>query len=149
MAVHAIRSETESIAFDRVLVVAAGGSDGEAAATTAIDLADGYDATLHALFVVDVAKHWDVAVEREEAIGETLVDTIEADATARDVETVKHFRYGGTVDEVIDYVRTHGIDLVIVGSPDRTGIDRLVRPTPIAKRLVGDAPVPVLAVRPS
>lgn len=148
MAVQAIPTQAESIGFERVLVLATDGAAGEAAATTAIEFAEGYDATLHALYVVDVAKHWDMVVEREEEQGESLVESIETTAEERDVTTVKHFRYGGAVEEVLDYVRAHEIDLVIVGSPDRSGIDRLVRPTPIARRLVGCCPAPVLAVGP-
>ena len=44
--------------YDRILVPTDGSEPAAAAVRHALDLADRYDATLHALFVVDTDKSW-------------------------------------------------------------------------------------------
>lgn len=53
---------------------------------------------------------------------------------------------GEPASEILRHARTHGIDLVVVGTHGRTGLKHLVLGS-VAERVVRQAPCPVLVVR--
>lgn len=53
---------------------------------------------------------------------------------------------GDPASEILRRARTHGIDLVVVGTHGRTGLKHLVLGS-VAERVVRQAPCPVLVVR--
>ena len=55
-------------------------------------------------------------------------------------------RYGNTVGEICRYVRKHSIDLLILGTHGRTGLNQLLIGS-VAERVVRVSPCPVLTVR--
>lgn len=55
-------------------------------------------------------------------------------------------RYGNTVREICRYVRIHSIDLLILGTHGRTGLNQLLIGS-VAERVVRVSPCPVLTVR--
>ncbi|MCL9815520.1 universal stress protein [Natronocalculus amylovorans] len=135
--------------FSRILVIATDDTDVTEAAETGVDVATGYGSSLHALYVVDTAEHWDMVVERREAYGEEAVETVASIGDAHDVSVTKHFRYGNPYKEAKAYIDDHNIELVVAPSPKYTGFDRLVNPTPLADRLSRSVDVPVLVVGPN
>jgi len=54
---------------------------------------------------------------------------------------------GDIVEEIIKYIKAKGIDLVIIGTHGRKGMDRIILGS-IADRVIKSAPVPVLSVNP-
>lgn len=134
--------------FDSILAVTDGTTPESAPTDRALDLAETHDAEVHALYVVDVPKDWDVAVERREAEGETAVESVASRGAERDVPVTKHFRYGSPHEEIVDYARTHEVDLVVVPSTTRRGISRVFHPTDLAERVMGRTDVPVLGIDP-
>jgi nucleotide-binding universal stress UspA family protein len=134
--------------FDRVVVVVRDDDAGRAAAGTALDVAAAHGGVVDALYVVDTTEHWDMAVERRERTGETLVEDVEARGAAAGVEVDKWFRYGTAHDEVLDFAAGHDADLIVVGSARRTGLDRLVHPETLPVRVQRGADVPVMVVGP-
>ncbi|MFC5279352.1 universal stress protein [Halorubrum rubrum] len=132
--------------FERVLVVTDGTDVGEAAVEAGLDLASAHGATVDALYVVDTTEAWDVVVERREREGEAAVEAVEARGRERGVEVEKWFRYGTAHEEVLDFAEAHGVDLVVLGSARRTGLDRLVNPEPLPTRVQRGGSVPTLVV---
>ncbi|SNR42830.1 universal stress protein [Halorubrum vacuolatum] len=132
--------------FGRVLVVTDGEATGRAAVDVGIDLASAHGATVEALYVVDTTEHWDMVVERRERAGEAAVEDAAARGHRAGVEVEKRFRYGIDHEEVLDFAATHDVDLIVVGSARRTGLDRLINPEPLPVRLQRGADVPVLVV---
>ncbi|MFC5134807.1 MULTISPECIES: universal stress protein [Haloferacaceae] len=132
--------------FERVLVVTDGAETGETAVETGIDLAAAHGATVDALYVVDTTEAWDMVVERHEREGEAAVEAAEARGRERGVDVGKWFRYGTAHEEVLDFADAHDVDLVVLGSARRTGLERLVRPEPLPTRVQRDGSVPVLVV---
>ncbi|WP_281194383.1 universal stress protein [Halorubrum sp. F4] len=132
--------------FERVLVVTDGAETGETAVETGIDLAAAHGATVDALYVVDTTEAWDMVVERREREGEAAVEAAEARGRERGVDVEKWFRYGTAHEEVLDFADAHDVDLVVLGSARRTGLERLVRPEPLPTRVQRDGSVPVLVV---
>lgn len=53
---------------------------------------------------------------------------------------------GNPHEEILEYVSEHDIDMVVMGTHGRTGIDRVVMGS-VAERVVRQSPVPVLTVR--
>ncbi|SMO44832.1 universal stress protein [Halorubrum cibi] len=130
--------------FERVLIVTDGTERGEAAVESGIDLAAAHGATVDALYVVDTTEAWDMVVERRE--GEAAVEAAEARGLERGVDVEKWFRYGTAHEEVLDFADAHGVDLVVLGSARRTGLDRLVHPEPLPTRVQRGGTVPTMVV---
>jgi nucleotide-binding universal stress UspA family protein len=137
-------------------------TDGSEAAATAVDhalaVAAAFDATVHALSVVDTgmaavgpdAVSGDSLVERPTERGERATDAV-ADRAAGagvDVEVVTEVREGSPADGVLEYVEETGIDLVAMGTRGRSGLDRLLLGS-TTDRVVRRCPVPVLATQPA
>lgn len=134
--------------FDRVLVVTGDGPAGRAAASAGVDLAAAHGAAVDALYVVDTVADWDIVVERRERTGEELVESVEAAGERAGVDVGKWFRYGTAHEEVLDFAAAHDVDLIVVGSARRTGLDRIVRPEQLPNRVQRGADAPVLVVGP-
>ena len=54
---------------------------------------------------------------------------------------------GDIAEEIIKYIKANGINLVIIGTHGRKGMDRIILGS-IADRVIKSAPVPVLSVNP-
>ncbi|WP_418283030.1 universal stress protein [Halorubrum sp. DTA98] len=132
--------------FERVLVVTNGEDPGDAAITAGVDLAAAHGATVDALYVVDTTEHWDMAVERRERTGEAAVEAAAAHGDRLGVDVEKWFRYGTAHEEVLGFAEAHDVDVIVVGSARRTGLDRLVNPETIPVRVQRGADCPVLVV---
>jgi len=133
--------------YDDILVPTDGSHGANAALEHGIEIASQWDATLHALYVVDTR------VARSGPLLETLRD--EGRQAVRDVEVagtqagltvVTEIPEGNPHEEILAYVSEHGIDMVIMGTHGRTGLDRVVMGS-VAERVVRRSPIPVLTVR--
>ena len=129
-----------------MLVVTGDDEAGRAAVEAGVDVAATHGAAVDALYVVDTTEHWDVVVERRERTGEALVENAAARGEAVGVDVEKRFRYGSPHEEVLDFADAHGVDLIVVGSARRTGLDRLVHPETLPVRVQRGASAPVLVV---
>jgi nucleotide-binding universal stress UspA family protein len=144
-------SESNTVArdgsvFERVLVVTGDDEAGRAAVDAGLDIAAAHGAAVDALYVVDTVEHWDMVVERREREGEALVEDAAARGEALGVGVEKQFRYGAPHEEVLDFADAHDVDLIVVGSARRTGLDRFVRPETLPTRVQRGASAPVMVV---
>lgn len=141
------------------LVVATDGSEsGERAVTVALDLARRFDATVHALSVVDTSDGGGESAENTES--EESGDGDETDETRRrraervvaavaeraDREVHTDVREGAPADVIRAYARENGADLVATGTRGRHGAHRFLLGS-VAEDVVRTCPVPVLTVR--
>ncbi len=112
------------------VVVATDGSDSvRRCVTAAIDIADRFDAELHALYIGD---------EPDGALGAV------AARAGRPVTTA--VRDGEPAEEITAYAVEKDIDLVATGTRGRHGEHRFLLGS-VAEQIVRDCPVPVLTVR--
>ncbi|PSP99479.1 universal stress protein [Halobacteriales archaeon QS_5_70_17] len=145
----------------RTILVPTDGSDGAAAALEhALDLAERYGATVHALNVVgdadllafrdeDAVADVDARAVREglEERGDRLVAEACERAEVRGVDCVTAVRSGGPAHRgIVDYAESEGVDLVVMGTHGRRGFDRLLMGS-VAEKVVRLSPVPVMTVR--
>lgn len=137
--------------YSEILLPTDGGPASQAAVDHAVGLAEQYDARLHALYVVDTTAYasLDAGVEtvlsalREE--GETAVEAVEERADAAGVSAVSEIVPGAPHREITKYAATNDIDLIVMGTHGRTGLDRYLLGS-VTERVVRTAESPVLTV---
>lgn len=137
--------------YDEILVPTDGSAAARTAAETALDLAQRFDASLHAISVVELDESpTDVESEVTEEITQRREKTL---ATLRDqaadVGVSTATQLIETTDPVhqaiTDYARDHDVDLIVMGTHGRTGLNRLVLGS-VTERTLRTSPVPVLTV---
>jgi nucleotide-binding universal stress UspA family protein len=139
--------------YRSVLVPTDGSDPANAALDAGIGTARGAGAALHVLSVVGTATlgtdvHSSAYATELEESAETVVEAATERATDAGVESVT-----GAVElaasvykRVLDYAEEHDIDLIVVGTHGRTGLDRYLLGS-VTEKLVRTAPAPVLTVR--
>jgi nucleotide-binding universal stress UspA family protein len=140
--------------YERILVPTDGSEGVERAVQHAIDLAHVHGATVHALYVVNVASHSTLPMEGAfEGVSEMLradaedaVGMVEAVGDDFDVPVETAIIEGSPSTEIVRYAEREGCDLVVMGTHGRGGIDRLLLGS-VAEKVVRGSNVPVLTVR--
>lgn len=138
--------------YDRILFPTDGSEGAMAALSHALDHAKTYDATLHVLYVVEEtypiveAGPADVlnALRGE---GERVLDEVRAKARDAGVESIQATLVGGSpYRQILKYADEHDIELIVLGTHGRRGIDRYLLGS-VAEKIVRAADCPVLTVR--
>ena len=138
--------------YDTILLPTDGSAPSEAARDHAVGLAVAYDATLHAVYVIDDAAlraariDSDVVLAGFEAEGEQILDDVVAAASDAGVTCETTVLHGHPHEAITDYTDEHGVDLVVMGTHGRHGIQRFLLGS-VTERVVRSSPVPVLTVR--
>ncbi|WP_255196109.1 universal stress protein [Halorarius litoreus] len=137
--------------YDTILVPTDGSEVSERAAQEAFGLASELGASVHVLFVIDEsASSFLLTTETMSSVLEELRETGEeateaAAAFAEDVpvETavVRGMNIHGTI---VDYAEDHGVDLVVMGTHGRHGVEHIVGST--TQRVLTSTSIPVLVV---
>jgi nucleotide-binding universal stress UspA family protein len=128
------------------------GSTGSAHVTLqAIDLAEQYGATIHAINVVDsdvTSLLTDIGSDNEdlEKRGQKAVESVEQMAEAHSVAVETAVLSGDPAGTILDYAGEVDADLVIAGTHGRSGVKRQVLGS-VAERLVRHATMPVMTVQ--
>lgn len=145
--------------YDTILVPTDGSPAADRALREALNLASETGAALHVLYVVDTTTAgWaavgdeEFGVEVQQALeyleeeGEKA--TTEAIETAREagVEVVTAIEDGTPYRDILAYAEERAIDLLVMGTHGRTGLDRYLLGS-TTERVVRRSPVPVLTVR--
>jgi nucleotide-binding universal stress UspA family protein len=141
--------------FETVVIATDGSESAARAVRLALDFADRFDATVHALYVVDAGEidhsPADVRETLEDALeaagGEALSFVEECAASERpDSDVVTAVREGEPADEIIEYAEDNDADVVATGTRGRHG-DHAFLLGSVAEAIVRHCPVPVLTVR--
>ena len=122
--------------------------------THAAEIATTYDATLHVLSVVDTRNRFEspssgiapeawARAERERAEG-AIEDAVDHLPDAVTVERV--VREGVPQTQILDYVKDADVDVVVMGTHGRTGLDHYLIGS-VTEKVVRKSPAPVLTVQ--
>jgi nucleotide-binding universal stress UspA family protein len=136
--------------FDQIVIATDGSESVRRAVSVALDLADRFDATVHALYVVDegeVASSPErVREEMRDALDESGAAALETVANATDRPVTTAVREGRPATVIREYAVDHDADVVAMGTRGRHGENRFLIGS-VAERVVRTCPVPVLTVR--
>lgn len=129
------------------LLIATDGSESANRATAhGLTIADRFDATVHALAVAEELDHEDQMRTDAEGAAETAVEIVEDEAAQYDIPVTRSLRSGVPHEQILDYIREHAVDIVVMGTHGRAGFDRMVTGS-VAEEVVRNSPVPVVTVR--
>lgn len=141
--------------FDTVVIATDGSESAERAVRMALDLADRFQATIHAIYVVDSGElraspeeYQDDLEEALETAGGEALSFVEEWATDRavDPDVITAVREGDPAEELIDYAEETDADVIATGTRGRHG-DHAFLLGSVAEAVVRRSPVPVLTVR--
>lgn len=140
--------------FCQNIVIATDGSDNtQKAISYGIKLAKLCGATVHALHVVDtssVTQSWTAGKETMHEIlikdGQKATSKVKKCGEASGVEVKEVLLEGHPSNEIIDFAENNDIDLIVMGTLGKTGLDRFLMGS-VAEKVVRNSKVPVLVVR--
>ncbi|EMA48127.1 universal stress protein [Halococcus salifodinae] len=139
--------------YEHVLLPTDGSEAAANAANEAFGVATNNTATLHILSIVDITsgplnvRGGDERFDQAEADGEEIVTETMEQAKQSGVENVITSVKRGTPDEMIrDYAGDNDIDLIIMGTHGRSGLDRHLIGS-VTEKVVRQAKPSVLTVR--
>ena len=120
-------------------------------------LAIRYEARIHLLFVARVFDYFTSMYVPHPSVSQFEKEVIEgaekrlyefADEGFKDIAgTRTQVVAGDPSEEILSYINTHGIHLVVMGTHGRKGLDKVIFGS-VAERVVKSSPVPVMVVNP-
>jgi len=122
----------------------------------AADIAKRYGSELHVLHVIPNLTYFTpyesfLTPENLVAIEKNIQDEVDRDfkkVLGRvDIDVRKAVRTGVAFVEIIDYAKTEGIDLIVMGTHGRSGIEHILIGN-VAEKVVRKSPCPVMTIRP-
>lgn len=146
--------------YERILIPTDGSEVAEVAVDHALDLAEKYDAEIHALYVVDTdAVAYGLGTEQVDRLrqgnfqgmtelreaAEAATGSVRDQAEARGLSVVDHYSGGRPHDMIATYAEDNDIDLVVMGSHGRSGVRRALLGS-VTERTLRSTHVPVLVV---
>ncbi|GAB3693011.1 universal stress protein [Halorubrum pallidum] len=146
--------------YERILIPTDGSDVAEAAVDHALDLAEKYDAEVHALYVVDIdSVNLSLGTEqvdrlRQGRFGEMeelkeradeATGTVAERGEERGIEVVEHISGGRPHKLIGEYAEDHDVDLIVMGSHGRAGVRRALLGS-VTERTLRSTHVPVLVV---
>lgn len=140
--------------FETVVIATDGSESARRGVRTALDIAAQFDATVHAVYVVDTGEiddtPEDVRADLEAAIAETGEEALEVVCEQAETlgapDVVTAVKEGDPATEIIDYASEVDADIVGIGTRGRHG-DHAFLLGSVAEAIVRRAPMPVLTVR--
>lgn len=138
--------------YDQILVAVDGSEHASAAAIHAIALADRYDATLHALYVIETRTAYDNAIidpeERRAALredGEQALAKVRSQAEERGVQARTAIEEGAAPEEITAYIDKEGIDAVCMGERGRSDFKTVLLGS-ATETVIHETEIPVVVV---
>lgn len=133
--------------YSDILIPTDGSPGAQAAIEHGLEIAHQSEATVHALYVVDTrVSRSGPLLESLQREGREAVRELEVAGTQAGLSVITEIVEGAPPEEILEYSATQGIDLIVMGTQGRTGVDRFVMGS-VAERVVRHSPVPVLTVR--
>lgn len=137
--------------YERLLVPVDGSDAAMAALEEAMTLADRLNATIHSLYAIDPRRAHgftteDLVIAALEDEGEATMADVRERCQARGVPVETTVERGHPSDVILDYATDKGMDLIVLATHGRRGLDRFLLGS-VAEHVIRHAEVPVLTVR--
>ena len=140
--------------YDNILVPYDGSDEARRGAEHGIELAAALDATVHALYVIDLpgtpralALRDDEEEMREEYrdYGEEVLANLGTVAEEHGVDYETHFKTGAPSEEIVEFAEGEGMDAIVLGSAFRGKLGNLLGGT--TDKVVRTSSIPVISQR--
>lgn len=143
--------------FYRNIVIATDGSENtQRAISYGIEIAKLSGATVHALYVVDTSAFssipmssdggWEAMFEILRKEGERAVSTVKTQGEAAGIDVREVVWEGNPSSVILEFAENNSIDLIVIGTLGKTGLDRFLLGS-VAEKVVRGSTVPVMVVR--
>ncbi|MHC3437490.1 universal stress protein [Natrialbaceae archaeon A-gly3] len=136
--------------FEDILIPTDGSETANEAVKAGIDLAVDQGATVHGLCVVEPTAAIEAkpaqTAESERAAGEQTVTELAELAEDKGLAVITDVKVGTPDKEILEYSKTNNIDLIVMGTHGRTGIDRYLLGS-VTEKVVRLSEVPVLTIQ--
>jgi nucleotide-binding universal stress UspA family protein len=140
--------------YEDILVPTDGSEGTDKAAEHALDIAKRYDATAHVVYVVNTSAYstlpadsnWESITAALEDEGKQATGEIVEMMQEADVDAVPSVEEGIPHKTVLEYADNNDIDLIVMGTHGKSGLDRLLLGS-VTEKVVRASEVPVLTVR--
>ena len=143
--------------FRKILVATDGSKYSNAAASEAVAIAKRCGATLIAasvvpyesispLGIVHSEMQWELVTEESRKAAENNIKNVKEIAEKEDVKIEELILEGRPYEAIINAAKEKRVDLIVVGSHGRTGLDRLLMGS-VTERVIGHADCAVLVVK--
>lgn len=120
------------------------------------EMADKFESNIHILFVARVMDHYAGLYVSGPAIHNFEAEIVRG--AERKLEEFVHDQFAGRTltakvvsgypaEEIVEYAKAEAVDLIIIGTHGRKGIERIVFGS-VAEHVVKNSPSPVLSVNP-
>jgi len=120
-------------------------------------MAKTFDAEIHLLFVARRLEYFSSVYLEMGAISDFQDEVIKGAEAKMEEFAMLHFKeypscktrvvLGDASEDILDYIESEGIDLVIIGTHGRKGLERIIFGS-VANKVVKRSPVPVLSINP-
>lgn len=140
--------------YDHILVPYDGSEEARRGAEHGIELAAALDATVHALYVIDLpgtpralALRDDEEEMREEYrdYGEEVLANLATVAEEHGVAYETHFKTGAPSEEIVEFAEDESMDAIVLGSAFRGKLGNLIGGT--TDKVVRTSSIPVISQR--
>ena len=138
--------------YEQILVAVDGSDHASGAVGHAVNLASQYDATLHALYVIETRTAYDNAIinpeERRDALrseGERELDSVRERAEKAGVSVKTRIEEGAPPEEILAYIDEHDIDMVCMGERGQSDFKTVLLGS-ATETVVHESSVPVVVV---
>jgi nucleotide-binding universal stress UspA family protein len=136
--------------FETIVIATDGSESVRRAIDVSVDIANRFDASVHALYVIDASEVESSPDRLREQMREALEETGERALSeiqqSTDADVTTAIAEGRPASVIGDYAREHDADIVAMGTRGRHGENRFLIGS-VAERVVRTCPVPVLTVR--
>lgn len=120
------------------------------------EVASKFSAEVHIVFVARILQHFTSIYVPHPSVRNFEAEIVKGAEKKLGEFVEEHFRgvspkakvvLGDAAEEILNYVRSEGIDLIIMGTHGRKGLEKIVFGS-VAERVVQKSPVPVLTINP-
>jgi len=139
--------------YEKIMIATDGSRQVEKAVEAAIELAKLTGARLYAVYVIASAGYtprnfgWEESLRKIlEAEAKKAVTFVEDAGRASDVKVESVILDGHPADRIMEFAEQEGMDLIVMGTLGRTGLDRFLLGS-IAEKVVRHSKIPVMVVK--
>ena len=112
--------------YKKILIATDGSENSENAISRGIDLAKMSDAKVYAIYVLDTGAYFNHPVFEKEEAKKYTTDRVEEIGNERGVKVESVILIGNPADDIIDFAKKNDVDLIVMGSLGKSGVERFL-----------------------